>query len=692
MNTQTKFIIFFACLIFLGEQKSFAIAVADSTSRTEQLKEVTVEAEMHRIAEDKTIFIPSATAKKISPNGASLLQNMAIATVFVSPVDGSITLPGGEVYATFIDFMPASKTDVNNIRAAEVKRVEIYDFSADPRFSGAPHVINFVMVKYEYGGYTKLDASQRFIDNKGQYSAYSKMAYKKMTYDVGGGYVYQRSHTAGKDTHTTYRFPNENIDFESNTEKAFSSPKYGNVFFRALYGSENTTFSNAISLFSSNSNSSRTQNEKYSSEAYRSGLAESSTNGKDLSLFWKGELHQVLPHKMMLVASADASYGSYKNIYRFTAGEERVYNNTKDKAWGTNLNLTLRKSLGRHSFGASFFGSVSGHDLQYLGTSPASHTGEEYSGCFRIDASLSFSKFYIQPSASILFEHEGIAGISQNRCTPKYFIWARYNISQKQSLSFSSELYYANTPLSMLAPNYQLSNEIYGIKGNPDLKPSLNNNLNLQYQYFPTNKLSLSAFTSFSRASRNVIPFYESTELPEGQYMIRTLINDGFLNEWHYGLTAALSLLKNSLSLRASVKASSYAGHSITHVHTTKVSYNFQAVYSFRNLYFSLNYLSPSIQVASTSESRTPHFYGLGIGWSNGDINISGAFRNVFSSARPTHNTIVTPSYFSISDVYSPAYRRTIELSITYSFGYGKKVSRDTEDFNSGGVSSALLE
>lgn len=43
-------------------------------------------------------------------------------------------------------------------------------------------------------------------------------------------------------------------------------------------------------------------------------------------------------------------------------------------------------------------------------------------------------------------------------------------------------------------------------------------------------------------------------------------------------------------------------------------------------------------------------------------------------------------------EAFSPTYRRAVELSLSYSFSYGKKVSHDSEDFNSGGVGSALLE
>ena len=84
---------------------------------------------------------------------------------------------------------------MRNIRAEDVKRVEVYDFPSDPRFGGAKHVVNFVMEKYEFGGYTKINGNQYTIYNQGEYNAFTKFAYKRMVYDVGVdfGYVHEFS-------------------------------------------------------------------------------------------------------------------------------------------------------------------------------------------------------------------------------------------------------------------------------------------------------------------------------------------------------------------------------------------------------------------------------------------------------------------------------------------------------------------
>lgn len=80
--------------------------------------------------------------------------------------------------------MPASADEMRGIRIEDVKRIEYYDYPNDSRFMGKPHVINFIMQKYEYGGYVKGIYYDNFIISR-QLNGYAKVQYKKMTFDWG---------------------------------------------------------------------------------------------------------------------------------------------------------------------------------------------------------------------------------------------------------------------------------------------------------------------------------------------------------------------------------------------------------------------------------------------------------------------------------------------------------------------------
>ena len=80
-------------------------------------------------------------------------------------------------------------------------KVEYLEHPTDSRFMGAESVINFVMKKYEFGGYTKLSAGEYLlIGYQGDESLYSKFSYKRMTYDLYAG-----SRTTGSFTEALHK-------------------------------------------------------------------------------------------------------------------------------------------------------------------------------------------------------------------------------------------------------------------------------------------------------------------------------------------------------------------------------------------------------------------------------------------------------------------------------------------------------
>ena len=104
-------------------------------------------------------------------------------------MDNAVTTSSGQNVAVYINYIPASAEEIEGIRTVDVRRVEYLDFPTDPRFQGNEHVVNFIMQKYEYGGYTKATVSENFLAGKlsSRASVYSKFAYKRMTYDLYAG-------------------------------------------------------------------------------------------------------------------------------------------------------------------------------------------------------------------------------------------------------------------------------------------------------------------------------------------------------------------------------------------------------------------------------------------------------------------------------------------------------------------------
>lgn len=119
-----------------------------------RLSNVTLEGANARQYSDKTVFVPTSRQKNASQSGIDLLDIMGIPQLRLS-LGKSVETISGRPVAMFIDYLPASENDLAAMRMSDVKRVEFYEYPSDPRLQGNANVVNFIMAKYEYGGYVK---------------------------------------------------------------------------------------------------------------------------------------------------------------------------------------------------------------------------------------------------------------------------------------------------------------------------------------------------------------------------------------------------------------------------------------------------------------------------------------------------------------------------------------------------------
>ena len=100
--------------------------------KTQQLDEVVVEGRNQRLGAKVSTYIPTSKQKNASQTAADLLNFMAIPQIKISAND-EITDLAGKSVDVFIDYLPASKEDLQGMRMLDVKKVEYYDFPSDPR-------------------------------------------------------------------------------------------------------------------------------------------------------------------------------------------------------------------------------------------------------------------------------------------------------------------------------------------------------------------------------------------------------------------------------------------------------------------------------------------------------------------------------------------------------------------------------
>lgn len=227
-------------------------AMAHSTEpdsiKTQELDEVVVEARNQRLGAEVSTYIPTSKQRNASQTAADLLNRMAIPQIKISANDDITDLAGKSV-DVFIDFLPASKEDLQGMRMQDVKKVEYYDFPSDPRFQGKAHVVNFVMQKYEYGGYVKAFGWEN-TSNAGQASLYGKLQYKRMTFDIATGYFYlSQKHTGVSRGRNGFRKDKGGEELAESEEDLLEHRTDGTDAFDTLYiGCEKFTYHDTFPL------------------------------------------------------------------------------------------------------------------------------------------------------------------------------------------------------------------------------------------------------------------------------------------------------------------------------------------------------------------------------------------------------------------------------------------------------------
>lgn len=166
--------VFLCCFVGICPLK--VISQTRDTISTVKIKEVVVKAQMHRTDASSSTYIPTVKQRTSAQNAIDLLKQLAIPQISINLMDNSVTTPSGQNVAIYINYIPASEEEMEGLSTSDVRRVEYLDFPTDPRFQGNEHVVNFIVQKYEYGGYTKATVNENFLVGRlsSRASVYSK--------------------------------------------------------------------------------------------------------------------------------------------------------------------------------------------------------------------------------------------------------------------------------------------------------------------------------------------------------------------------------------------------------------------------------------------------------------------------------------------------------------------------------------
>ena len=669
-----------------------------------ELNEVIVEAQMQRTGASTSTYIPNGKQKSSAQNAIDLLRQLAIPQININLVDNAVTTPSGQNVAVYINYIPASAEEIEGIRTVDVRRVEYLDFPTDPRFQGNEHVVNFIMQKYEYGGYTKATVSENFLAGKlsSRASVYSKFAYKRMTYDLYAGasnHDIKHSGTSFIGDYTLENNHGEPYYITRNEIFDYSHFKYNQypVTFRAIYDSDKVQIANTIGFnFDQSPIAETAGNLSYEPEQYGKYSYERSEPYTSRYLVWSGNYYFILPRNFHLSISPGINYGhtDYSYRYKTSADNDGIMNESEENVWQLRGSATLYKGITdrQNAFLRAWCGSTS-NDVSYFGTSPYKNDfSDTYAGA-TLGYNFSNNIWNVSTDVALLWERNRINDQSISEVYPLINLSAGFSPSPKHS--FKAYFHFgANYPgASEKTPNILQQNELLYYTGNPDLGLSRQITLNLSYNWMPSNKFSASAFAQYFGEYNLYVPVYKPYN--NGTALLRGFETEGDYNRTQIGISFNYKLFNGNLQLAASPSVSFYRMTGLFDITRSPFTCNASATYYLGNFYFQASYQTRNLTVQGNRGVvyKDRDFYQILAGWSRSNWNIRVSAMNLFRSDwLCATNTLSTPLYSETRFVDGNSFHSRLNLSVTYTFGYGKKVQRGNEVGEQSGANSAIMK
>ncbi len=658
------------------------------------LQRITVSNDTRYVEADKTIYIPTAREKNAAQGGMQLLQFMSIPSLKVSIVNGSLSTLSGQPVAVFIDYLPATSEELSNMKPADVKKVEILDYPVDPRLGGVPHAVNFIMQRYEYGGYTKLLAQQTTDLGYGYYSLSSKFSYGKMIYNLYTGYDHFKSDKEGTSSITNYDFGNRLVEQTQTTPESQIENNEAYISAQAQYVTEKTSLSNQLSLRKNDvPHSLFLQDNAYSPGIYPDAQSINTNKKQSINSSWAGNYRFSFPRSIMLVVTPSAKYGDNSSNTFFSENGTDIINDVSEKAWSANLNAAMTKGWERFSLTTGISGELSDNKIHYTGDNPADVNYSFRSVGARVSGNLKFGRIWLQPSAKFFFSQTLFDGQTFNQPLPSYYIAAGVDLGRKHSLSVSSEMSQWTIGVANRSPNIVVKNLLNAVKGNPDLKTWLYNSFMGQYTWIPIQKLSLSTFLSYQRHTRPIDYSFSPAEINGREMMLRTIVKDGYFQELSCGMSAVSKLFDNSLVIQGDLEFSSFRRGGTRRYHRNVVNGSVSAIGYLKNFYLTASYQFHEKKASSYENViDQPSFSVFRVGWNRKGWNISADIRNPFRSDRLKMWEFASyANYSKRSEYFGDAYRRRVWITAVYTISYGKKL-KESNISRGSAVSSGIVD
>lgn len=674
---------------------NFHINADDSIpdNKVSELQELVVKAKRGWVEADRIVFIPTKQEKRLSNTPVDLIESMNLSMLHVK--DGSVFSLNGTEVPVFINGKKADKIDIATFWSLQAKRVEYLQQPKDPNFEGVNEAVNIVVSEYSIGGVTKLSGSY-MSDIDETFDIASKIAYKRMNFSAmvydsysdmrvkgsAGDEIYKDIYYNGKEySSITNNLNKKEHSFNNFISASFKAEYKDDKFYNCNILSYNQEKPSVIESESSND---WTDNIFFSNQSYE----RTKTNSHEASL--KSMFRYRFNPKFSFGGTLSYAYTfNNKNNRNITGNTPPVYNPYNENL--NNLALEIRpiyKLNNKLSF--TFLGTadLTWDRIKYKGSNNINV--RQFAGIYNAELRTYWN---LRENLEIIFV-PGFYGnsFSGNSSKSYYFdptvgLWVTWSASSKYRLSCSAKYVTSSPGISKLSDAKIRNSEILWIQGNPSLRNPSTISASISNLFILNNMFNCSLSASY-RNSHNEVSFNYQAAAPEDGGLIKTFHNSKTNHNLRVIFSGSLYLFDNKLRFNLKPEWEYYI---FAKRRLNDMNFYGEANYLLGNFCFGISYSTGSKWLSEDGNliNRTTDMLGCSVTYGLDNLYVGLNIRDILHK-RSRHSMKFQSENYSYN-LNNYDIGRMVWLSVSYVFGYGKKVNENIdlqpkEGFNSGAL------